>query len=65
MFSLHSASSTDQLLYKKAYAACIRQREFNDCPRVHHLMFDVTSVPEHEHVTMAELRLFKIVESDR
>ena len=59
------ATSADRLLYEQAYTACIEQRYFDDCPRVHHLIFDVTSVPEHEHVTMAELRLYKFVESDR
>ncbi|XP_078494710.1 bone morphogenetic protein 10-like [Ciona intestinalis] len=57
----NQASSRDQQTYESRFNAC----NGGVCPRKHLLVFDITSLPRHEHVTMAELRLYKVVERDR
>ncbi|XP_076822323.1 bone morphogenetic protein 10-like [Clavelina lepadiformis] len=61
----NQATEKDKKAYHDNYLVCTERLSADICPRIHHLIFDVTSIPDHERVTMAELRLYKIVERDR
>uniref|UniRef100_H2Y9Q2 TGF-beta family profile domain-containing protein n=1 Tax=Ciona savignyi TaxID=51511 RepID=H2Y9Q2_CIOSA len=58
---IRSFFNEDQRNYENIYNSCAE----SSCPRKHLLVFDMSSLSRHEHVTMAELRLYKIVERDR